>query len=218
MNRCRRIPIILVAALMAALSFVAATAGCGQSTTSTTAPTTATTATSSPTVDSKAYQDSTYGFSFQYASGWQIKKDVSMEAGSGSGPVYSMGVFDPEGTVTNDILRDGVVLSLYKLNVTVDDSMMGDLRTEVESVVADLETQQEGLKTLEPLQDVSVGGIPGFKVTYSFPADGVSLVSTLYFLFAGNLEYQVSLQSAESRWDELKPSFAAVTQSFAVKR
>jgi hypothetical protein len=217
MNRAGRFAgVTIVLTAIAMLAVLAA--GCGGSSTTSEAQGQSSTTAGSTAMETKQYTNSDYKFSFSYPATWEMKSDVTTDASSGGGSVFSTGAFDPKGTVLNDILRDGAVVSIYKLNITVDDSMMGELRPEVETVVAEMGKQQEGLKTLEALQETTLGGIPGFKVTYSFPADGVQLVSTLYFLFQRDLEYQVTLQSAETLWDKLGPEFDTVLKSFKVDR
>jgi hypothetical protein len=165
-------------------------------------------------VETKKYSNTDYKFSFAYPAKWELRDDVTMQATAGGGAVLSVGAFDSAGTVAGETLVDGVVVSLYKLNRVVDESVMPQIRSEVENVVSQLE-QQQGLKIVEPLQETTLSGIPGYKVTYSFPMNEVPLKSTIYFLFSGSIEYQLSLQSAEQAWDKLKPEFDAVTGSFS---
>lgn len=186
---------VLVAAVMLAAAFMTL-AGCGSG--------------------SNVYTHREPAFKFRYPAGWDLREDLQIGATSGGDALFSVGVFDPDGTQVSGVLVDGVVCSVYQLDVTVESSMMNELRAEVEDVLAGLARQQAGLTTLKGLTKAEVGGLPGFKTTLSFPRDGATLVTTLYFLFAGNLEYQLIVQANDRRWDELAPELDIVLSSFAV--
>jgi hypothetical protein len=176
-----------------------------------------TTAPPAADLDTEQYTNEEHGFSFDYPAAWEIKDDLTEQTSAGGNSIFSIGAFDPDGTVANDTLLDGVVVNLYQLNVQVDDSNLADIRAEMEGMLAGMESSQEGLSTIAPLEDIKVGSLPGFKVTYAFPQEGVPLVSTLYFLFQDDVEYQVIVQSAEELWEDLQPNFDTVVKSFAVQ-
>ena len=105
-------------------------------------------------------------------------------------------------------------VSVYKLSVAIDSSMMPQIKTEVEAVLASLESQAADMKTVESLSETTVGGMTGYKATYSFSKSGAPVTSTLYFLFNGSLEYQLTLQAADENWEAKKPAFATLVASF----
>jgi len=162
----------------------------------------------------KTYTDSGYGYSFQYPEGWELQEGDRSEVTAGGSAVGSVGVFDPEGAMVGDIYIDLAQVSVYELNVTVDDSMMDDIKTEVESILASLESQAVDMKTVDSLSETTVGTMDGYKVTYSFDKDGIPATSTLYFLFSGNREYQVTVQAATENWKADQAIFEALVESF----
>ena len=125
-----------------------------------------------------------------------------------------MGVYDPEGAVAEDTFIDMMQVSVYELNVTVDESLMPEIKGEVEAVLETLESQAGGLDTLVPLAEAEVGGMSGYSVTYSFAKNGAPVTSTLYFMFFGDVEYQLTVQAADENWEADQPVFDAILDSF----
>ena len=164
--------------------------------------------------DLKTYTDADYGYSFQYPAGWEVQKGDSADVTAGGSAAGSVGVFNPDGAVAGDTYIDLAQVSVYELNVTIDESMMPAVKTEVEAVLASLESQASDMKIVEALTETTASGMSGFKVTYSFSKNGAPATSTLYFLFTGNIEYQVTLQAASENWEADKPLFDALLASF----
>jgi hypothetical protein len=162
----------------------------------------------------KTYTDPDYGFSFDYPADWTLQEGDSSDVAAGSSATRSVGVFDPEGAVADDTYIDLAQTSVYELNITVDESTMPDIQAEVEQVLASLESQATDLETIEALSETEVGGMAGFEVTYSFTRAGEAVTSTLYFLFSGSIEYQLTLQAATKNWEANTPVFDALVSSF----
>ena len=168
----------------------------------------------STTGGDNVYTDPDYGFSFVYPADWQLQEGDSSDVTAGGSATTSVGVFDPEGAVADDTFIDLVQLSVYELNVAVEESMMPDIQAEVEQVLASLESQAADIQTVEALSETKVGDVPGFEVTYSFSKGAAPVTSTLYFLFDGDLEYQLTLQAATENWEKNAPIFEALVSSF----
>lgn len=162
----------------------------------------------------KTYTDADYGFSFEYPADWQLQEGDSSDVTAGGSATKSVGVFDPEGAVADDTYIDLAQVSIYELNLTVDESMMPEIQAEVEQVLASLESQATDMETVEALSETKVGEAPGFKATYSFSKNGAPVTSTLYFLFSGDIEYQLTLQAASENWEANAPIFEAMVASF----
>ena len=164
--------------------------------------------------DVKTYTDANYGYSFDYPDGWEVQEGDSAEVTAGGSAAGSVGVYDPDGAVADKTYIDLAQVSVYKLSVAIDSSMMPQIKTEVEAVLASLESQAADMKTVESLSQTTVGGMTGYKATYSFSKSGAPVTSTLYFLFSGSLEYQLTLQAADENWEAKKPAFATLVASF----
>ncbi len=162
----------------------------------------------------KTYTDDKYGYSFEYPDDWKVEEAGEADVSAGAVAAGSTGVYDPEGAVAEDTFIDMMQVSVYELNVTVDESTMPAIKTEVETVVASLESQAGDIQTVAPLADAKVGGMDGYTVTYSFDKSGAPVTSALYFMFSGNLEYQLIVQAAEGNWEANQPIFEAILDSF----
>jgi hypothetical protein len=162
----------------------------------------------------KTYSNGEYKYSFQYPDTWKLVENSSPDVSAGGSAAASLGVYDPKGAVAQDTYIDMALVSVYRLNANVDASMMPQIKGEVETVLSSLSSQAGDLKTVEELAETSVNGMSGYKVTFSFNKNDVPAISTLYFLFSGNMEYQVTVQAAEKNWEKLKPVFAAMIASF----
>ncbi len=164
--------------------------------------------------ESKTYTDASYGYSFQYPGDWEIQEGDSAEVTGGSDSEGGVSVFDPDGTVADDYYIDLFQVSVYELNVTVDESMMPEIKSEVEGLLAELEEQNSDWQKVEDLTSAGVGEMDGYRTTYSFPMDDTPTMSTFYFVFSGNLQYQLTLQASTENWEEKQAEFDAIVASF----
>jgi hypothetical protein len=164
------------------------------------------------------YTNDEYGFSFDYDSGMFTQTDDTSAAGSvGGNSVFTTGFFDKNGTKSDDQYRDGFVVTLYKLNVTIDESMMPAVQAELEKLLPELGKAFGSGAEFSALEEVTVNGIPGFTADATYEMEGTSFKATLYFLIKGNMEYSLNMQGAEDRWSELEPGFQQVIDTFTVK-
>lgn len=165
------------------------------------------------TSETKTYVDEDYGYSFQYPGDWIVQQGGTADVTAGSSSEGGVSVYDPDGAVAGDYYIDLFQVSVYELAVAVDESMMSEIKNEVESMLNDLEAQGGWTRT-EDLSDASVNAIDGYRVTYTSTTDGTPTTSTFYFLFAGDLEYQLTLQAATENWEEKQPEFEAIVAGF----
>jgi hypothetical protein len=177
----------------------------------------------SPTVeqsvpsDAQTYTSDKYGFSFQYAPPFEQQSDTSWEAQSGASSADSVAVFDTEGTEVGGQYRDAFVVNVYELNTEITEANLDQVKAELEnSVIPQLEASSEDMQITE-LTPTSVGGLSGYQADATFNVEGTPMTSTLYFLFEGDIEYQLLTQSATDRWQELTPTFEAMVNSFTVQ-
>ncbi len=185
-------------------------AGAGGS--STTVPS-ATTVTAS-TGAIKTYEDAAYHYAFDYPKDWQFTEDVSVTGSAGGSSVKTVGVFDSKGDRAGDTLLNGVAISIYKLNATVDESLMQAFKDELSSALPSLEGQLTDPVTVEPLRSTSINGVPGFETTYTFKSGAKTLRSRMLFLVQGDVEYQITVQSVDGSWQKELPKLNLVLSSF----
>ena len=164
--------------------------------------------------DAQTYTDATSGYSFQYPATWKISNDTSMEATAGASATGQVAAYNPDGVSANDTYLDLLMVTTYKLNVTVTDADIPALESEIQTVLDGLESQATNLQVLSPLVQTQLGALKGFTVRYSFDKEGVPCTSTLYFLFKGNMEYMVTIQAANQNWESDQDTFAAMVATF----
>jgi len=125
-----------------------------------------------------------------------------------------VGVFNAKGDRTGDTLLDGVAISIYRLNATVDESLMPAFKDELAAALPNLEGQLTDPVTIEPLRETSINGVPGFETTYTFKSGDKTLRSRMLFLVKGDLEYQITVQSVDGSWQKELPNLNLVLGSF----
>lgn len=164
------------------------------------------------------YTNEDYKFSLTYDSGlFEQGSEATTGESAGGESVFDVGFADPNGTKADGQYRDGLMVSVYQLTQVVTDDMLPAVKTYLEeTIVPQLAASLGPDGTTGSLTDVEVNGIKGFTVPVTFTMDDVPFTSTLYFLFSQDLEYQLMLQGATSRWEELEPELTAMLNSFTV--
>ncbi len=189
-----RSSVVICAALFLALALSAmALAGCGST--------------------QKVYNDSKYGYSFSYPETWKVQIGTS-DVTAGGAVAGNVGVYDPTGTKVGGTYVDLAMVMVYNLSFTVDDPWSSDIKTELGSVLASLENQTNDVKVEKDLTQTTAAELKGYEITYTFTKDSVPMRSTLYFLFDGAREYELSKQAALDTWDRAKPLLDQIVASF----
>ena len=162
-----------------------------------------------------SYTDATYGYSFQYPHSWTLQQgDDSASVTAGAIAKGNVGVYNPKGSHSSGNYFDLAEVSVYELKVTVDNSMMGDIKQQVQQMFDQLVSQGSDWKALDALADVTVGGLPGWTISYSFGSADAPSTCRFYVIFGGNLEYQLVVQASTKNWAADQPVFDAFVQSF----
>ena len=161
----------------------------------------------------KKYSDPTYGYSFSYPNAWTVQAGSS-DVTAGGTAAANVGVFNPDGTQVSSTYVDLAMVMVYKLKVTVTDPWSSDIQKELEGVLTSLQGQATDVKVEVPLKHTTTAGLKGYVVTYTFNKDGAALRSTLYFLFNGKYEYELTQQAATATWNATKPALDGIVASF----
>jgi hypothetical protein len=173
-------------------------------------------ATTQAPADLTTFTSDKYGFSFQYAPPFEEKTDTTWEAQSDASSADTVAVFDVEGTQVGGQYRDAFVVNTYQLNAEITDENLDQVAAELEqTVIPQLENSSEDMQITE-LVSTEVNGLKGFQADATFTVEDTPMSSTLYFLFDGNLEFQLLTQAATERWEELQPTFEQMVNSFQV--
>lgn len=192
----RRLAIVMIAAIavLAAIAALSgALAGCGAS--------------------DRIYTDPTYGYSLAYPTDWEVQEGSS-DVTAGGKVAGNVGVYHTKGTKVGDTYVDLAMVMVYSLNFTVDDPWATEIQTELEGVLSSLEDQITGAQVERALSQTTMAQLKGYTITYTFTKDGTPMRSTLYFVFDGNLEYELTEQAAVSAWDATKPALDGIIASF----
>lgn len=163
----------------------------------------------------KTYTDPDYGFSFEYPSDWQALSSTYAEVVGGTAPVAVAGIGDPDGALYGDDALDMVMVRAYRLNEVIDDSLLPAALTELRALVTYMESQDSSMMIEQPLVQTTVNGLPGFQLTWTFDWDSDTLMKTTsYFLFFGDIEYQLVVQATQEHWTRNQEVFAAFLSTF----
>ncbi|MBN1321430.1 MAG: hypothetical protein JXA87_11405 [Thermoleophilia bacterium] len=161
------------------------------------------------------YTDSTYGYSFRYPGDWEVRESHSTEVSAGAASVSDVSAFDPDGAADSSGSRiDVLQVSVYQLAVAVEETALPEIKPVLEGLMEDFARQSEDYATLEPLSEARVGELNGYEVTCSFTMGETPVTSTFYFLFDGDIEYQLLVQAAEQNWEADRQVFDAFVASF----
>ena len=164
------------------------------------------------------YTNKDYKFSLTYDSSL-LKENtaVTTKSSAGASAALRVGFVDPKGTKTDGDYRDGVVVLVYKLSQTITDSVLPSVKDYLSTtLLPQLATGYGSSATIGKLADTQLNGTKGFVTSSSFSMGGTQFKARLYFMFQGNVEYQLTMQSATSRWAELQPQLQKVIDSFKV--
>jgi hypothetical protein len=165
---------------------------------------------------SQTYTNDQYGFTMTYDS--QFSEGEPVEAASAGGsPVFDVVFADKGGTIIADRYVDAIEILVYELAREVEPAEVPKLKAEVQGVVDQLMTSASAATVVQPLEEVTVNGVPGFRFKYTYTEDGTELTAVTYFLFKGKYEYEITAQTTSANWDALKGKFEAAVQSFTVK-
>jgi hypothetical protein len=161
------------------------------------------------------YTSKDYKFQLTYDSS-MLKESTSLSSAGAAGgkSVFDVGFVNPKGTKSSGEYRDGIVISVYKLTTTVTDSMLPEVKSELEGILPQLQQSLGSDAKLGSLSTVDLNGTKGFSSDATFTLDKIPFKATLYFLINGNLEYQVTAQAAEAKWATMQSVFKTTMDSF----
>jgi hypothetical protein len=161
------------------------------------------------------YSDPDYGYSFDYPGDWQLATGDGAGVEVGASAASTVTVGDPEGASIGNTGIDLIMVRVYQLNQVFDASTLSDVLPYIETLLADLGSEDASWQTEVPLTHTTVGGAPAYMTSASFDWDSQTpMKTTSYFVFAGGFEYQVVMQAAAENWEEDQAVFDAFLASF----
>jgi hypothetical protein len=214
---------LLILAIVLTVGILGLSAGCGSGDASGTGVTegtwategTGATAGTGDAGDVKTYTDTAYGFSFDYPGDWRVNTSETTNVTSGLDATEVVTVGDPNGKVVGTTGVDMLMVRVYELGQAIDEASLPAVLPELEALVADFQSQDPTFKIDSSLAETTLGTISGYQVSGTFDWDADTPVkTTLYFLFAGNIEYQLSVQASTETWEADQAVFDAFIASF----
>lgn len=216
--RVPRWTLVMTAAVILVLSLSWALPGCSFNVSCGTEEPAATTENPAGTTEAASgpltYTDADYGYSFAYPSDWRLDEDSSAEVEGGIAAAKGVSAIDPKGAKGDEFYVDLFQVSIYELNITIDEAALPEVKPQLEQMIAGIGSQDPSWEVLEAMSEAEVGGLSGFKTLVTHLMDGRQVKSRLYFLFDGRTEYELMLQAATESWDAIQPDFEAILASF----
>jgi hypothetical protein len=163
-----------------------------------------------------AYTNDQYDFAMTYDTRFTEGKPVEGTS-AGASAVFDVVFADKQGTIVSDRYVDAIEVLVYELARQVKPGEVPKLKTEVQGVVDQLLTSASSAQVVEPLTEVTVIDVPGFRFSYTYDESGTELTAVTYFLFKGKYEYEITTQSATEKWEALSGTFDAAVQSFTIQ-
>ena len=164
----------------------------------------------------KTYTNDKYGFSITHDG--QLKEGESTSGdGSNGGSVFDVAFADTSGPKAGDVYANGMRISVYKLVREVKPAEVPKLKKEVSGVVKQLIASLPGAKIDQPLEELTVKGVPGFGFSYSYVQGDNALKGVRFFLVKGQYEYLLMAEAAAKDWATLKGTFESAFQTFTIK-
>ncbi|MBN1629302.1 MAG: hypothetical protein JW990_06050, partial [Thermoleophilia bacterium] len=192
------------------------------STTTATSPATTTTV---PVEDEQYawYSDDRYGFAMKYPASWR-NTDPS-EVGerlyrrvieSYSETFVPVAFADWSSPTFNGCYLDYVWVEVYD-EAFMEVPTLPELRDYAHAKLDHLRTRYEGVESLQPPQDVVVGGLSGFEHVWSIPYGGRVLMLRECVLVDEGRAYFMQFAAVEEDWEECRPVFEDMLRDFTVR-
>jgi hypothetical protein len=164
----------------------------------------------------QTYTNDKYGFTITYDPMF-VKGAPEDGASSGGSSVFDIAFADANGAQVDDKYVDGIEVSVYKLTRAVKAAEVPKLKQEFQNVVNQMLKGLSGATAVKPLATVTLGGAPGFKLTYIYNQGSTSIAAITYFLVKGQYEYQLTAQASQQNWNKLSSKLQAAVESFRLQ-
>jgi len=159
----------------------------------------------------KTYSDPDYGFSFQYPKAWDLKDTEPDKLPAGVSK--SVGAMDQAGSGTEDYALDFVSVDIY--NLGPDSGLTTEtIQSEFEVWLEEAGSTDSTFRVADAPTAVTVGGLEGYKATYTYTDGDFQVRCTEYWLLKGEVMYDLYTQATEDNWADNQKTFDAFVSSF----
>jgi hypothetical protein len=160
----------------------------------------------------KTYLSPDYGFSFDYAGKWRLLELAPADLPEGVSS--SVGAWDPRGSGNEAELALDFI-SVDVLEFGPDSGVSADtLQGEFERWLADAGSSDSSFAVAEEPSSTTIGGLDGYRATYTYTDDGIPVRCTEYWLLTGDLMYDLYTSASEEHWQENQAAFDSFLASF----
>ena len=155
------------------------------------------------------YTNDEYGFTITHDA--QFTEGEPVSAGAAA---FSVVFPDKNGARVSDRYVEAIQVFVYKLPGVVKPAQVPKMKSEFERVVQDMLSSLSNAKVVEPLTPITVNGVPGFGLKYTYTEGDTELTAVGFLLVKGTYLYQIIAQSTTENWDGLKGKLEAAAKSF----
>jgi hypothetical protein len=168
------------------------------------------------------YTDEQYGFSIKFPSEWRStdptevgQRMYRMLAEAYAQTFVAAAFADWSSPTFNGCYLDYVWIEVYD-ETLLDVPTLPQFRDFILQKLDRMKSNYSDVKSLEPLQDVTISGLQGCKHVWSIVFGGRTLVLMECVLVADERAYFLQFAAVEDDWDAYEPVFEEILRDFAV--
>jgi hypothetical protein len=160
--------------------------------------------------------NSQYRFSLSYDAALAPAGNVTPAVSGSSKPAFTVAFLDPEAAHIGGRYVDGVWVAVLRLPAGSHWPPAAAMAAELRSRLAAAVTGRLHGSVTTPLAR-PINGRPAWLVGYSYRLDGTPVRALTWVIVNGDYEYQVTIQTATSRWTKMWQRLVASVNSFTIR-
>lgn len=157
------------------------------------------------------YTNGQYGFTITY--GDPLSQVNLTPSGN---EVYAIAFADQKGPTVDDLLADGLRVSVNQMKQAVKAKDVPKYQREFQQAIENMVAGVPGGKMTGKVTPIVLNGTPGYSADYTFTKGGEQITCRFYVLVKGKYEYDLTAQAVAADWDSLKGTLDAAIQSFVL--
>jgi len=157
------------------------------------------------------YTNGQYGFTLTYV---EPLSPVTLTPTEGE--EYAIAFADKDGPTVDDLLANGLRVSVIKLDQVIKAKDVPKLEEQIAKVLEGMITDLDGGKVLGKVTATELNGTPGYAVDYQFTQGGEQLTCRLTVLIKGEYEYDLTSQAIAADWDSVTGTLEETVQTFTL--
>jgi hypothetical protein len=160
-----------------------------------------------------------YRFSIRYPLRWISAVHAAKPGDKVVTTLLSWSWADPKGATVGGGLGyvDTLHVSVYALSKPVGAHDVATHKAAFVAITAGMLKGLPGLKITDPIAPITLNGVPGLQVTYSYTTEGTRIGAMSYLLPKGAYGYWVTGQSSAATWSSAWSKLAPAMASFTIR-